>query len=150
MMTLEEFTEAAGSEAGRIKVMLSYFDMILSMTEKERKSLVETVMKGVRCFNSKDGKETSEGIRLADYLLSREFELLGFVPNFMYCKVEGDKDELKSTFVHPWGAPCLAFYKKQSCAIIFVGPGIRWNKVMLDEIDANGVRFSGDIRGATS
>ncbi len=121
--------------------MLSWVDDLLDVPEETRLQLVEVILKDIERFGSIKDQPTPEGKALAKALRSKEYQLVGIMPNIMYIRVKGSKDDLDPIWVHPWGLPALVFKHKKTCALLIAGPGIRWNTMALAEVPANREQF---------
>lgn len=123
---------------------LSWVYTMLSTPVKRRHQWVETIFDGLRSYrNSK--RDGAHATYLSDALLdSNTWEIIGFVPNVSYVRVdypkgfEGDDSMIENIFVHPWGAPTLLCKHRRLPVAIMVGPGMRWNDSVLSELKENG------------
>lgn len=131
-----------------IRHYLSWVDVFIQATVKRRREWVNSILDGIRSFNSKSGKPTPEGETFADTLMNRsEFELIGVCPNIMYIKADGAKEDLNAIYVHPFGSPTLLYKHKKTCALVIAGPGIRFNDSVVREISFN--QYNEQVLGIT-
>jgi hypothetical protein len=54
-----------------------------------------------------------------------------------YLKVKGTAEELECLWQHPWGTPQLLLKHKRLPVMIVAGPGIRYNKSIVQEMPDN-------------
>lgn len=118
-----------------------WYKEVLEMSEKERKDLVEKTLDAISREGSLDDKPTKSGVALVQ-MLKRECELGGFSPNLWYCKFQGGKD-LADTFIHKWGYPTLVYKHKKLPVTLQVNPGMRKDRMLLQEIPSNRKLFEG-------
>jgi hypothetical protein len=127
--------------------MLSWVDAVLSSTSEYRRRLVKQALSDIETYKSVTDQPTPQGLALADLLRNpKEFELVGIVPNLMYIRVEGDREDLEPVWIHPWALPMLVFKHKKTCSMVIAGASQRWNETALQEIPMNRSTFSSFFR----
>ncbi len=118
-----------------------WFREVLAMNERERKHLVEEILKAISREGSLSDKPTASGLGLVK-MLKGQCELVGFSPNLWYCKAEG-REGFRDTFIHKWGYPTLVYKHKTLPILIQANPGMRKDKMLLKEIPGNRGLFEG-------
>jgi hypothetical protein len=115
---------------------MKWATILLWGTGKQRIEVVKSVIRSVRIF--KKGKTTKEGIEYEKLLCSNKVELIGFVPNITYIRVNSkDKEDLEVLWDHRFSAPTLLFHLKDSPIMLLVNPNVAYNDSRLLEIDEN-------------
>lgn len=105
-------------------------------TGKQRSEVVKTVIDAVKIF--KKGKPSPEGEEYQKLLQSNKVELIGFVPNITYIRVNSsDKEDLEVLWDHRFSAPTLLFHLKDSPIMLLVNPNVDYNNSRLLEIGEN-------------
>jgi hypothetical protein len=138
-ITLKELAGDGGSE---IITHMSWCSDILTDKPAVRAKKANQILADIACYNSKNGKPTAEGLKLAhEYADPTKYQLIGFVNMVSYVKATGTKAELGSTFIHPLSEALLLF-KKDSCCLIIAGADVRFGKSYLSEITENRVHHS--------
>lgn len=149
-LTLKSFALYAGDLGSKLIVLLNWAKLLLKSSISFRKDMANTILNDISRFNSTDGKPTKEGLALAKELSDpKKYELIGFIPFISYIKVSGSSEAVKPVYIHPFGHYTLLFYKKKSCELVIVSPGIRFNESYLDQVPENGVVI-GNVEGVVS
>lgn len=122
-----------------VRDYLSWVETILKLPQEARLKMVDAVISSIASYREKIGGKTEEQKYLSEILKNQEdVELIGFSVNAMYVKAESEfQDELEAIFVHPWGTPVLAYKHKRLPIVFLVGPGVRFNESVLDEVKGN-------------
>ncbi len=122
-----------------VRDYLSWVETILKLPVEARLKMVDAVLNAIASYRDKIGEKTAEQKYLSDILRNEdEVELIGFSVNTMYVKAVSEfEDELDSIFVHPWGTPVLTYKHKRLPIVFLVGPGVRFNESVLDEVKGN-------------
>lgn len=119
-------------------------DIVKHLSEDERLELADHILHGLKQMGSRDGKPTRQGEELyRKYANSREYVLTGISCNLMYIRLEGDKRDLSSFWLHPWGMPSLIFYRKGGGEICIVNQAIRLNDSHVYDIPASHPDYQG-------
>lgn len=127
----------AGPGASEIITHMSWIVDLLTDSSSDRGKKAHAILQDIARFNSKDGKPTPEGIKIAREISdSRRYEFVGFVACVGYVKASGAKDQLSSTYIHPL-CEALMLYEKGSCRMVIVGADLRYGRSYLSEIEAN-------------
>lgn len=115
-----------------------------------REELCSQILTDIETCGSVTDEPTKQGRVLAGILRNRDaFEFVGFAPNCMYVKIEGEPEHLGNLWSHPWGMVAVAFWHKATKSLVIAGPGIRYNSVMLDEVPMNREKLADFVRGLT-
>lgn len=117
-----------------------WFQEFSQMSQSEREKVMDDTLKAVACFNSTDGKPTSDGRALVVYL-RRECLIQGLTYETCYSPVQGGNKELQSLFIHKYGLPTLLYVHKRLPFVLNVNPAIRKDAMVLSEIPANSTHF---------
>jgi hypothetical protein len=120
-----------------IKEWLKWFETMTDLPVKSRAAFVDKIIDGLKSYRGKKGERGERW--LSEFLEDKsQVELIGFAANATYVKVDSEhKDELKAIYVHPWGMPTLMYKHKHLPIVFMVGPGVRFNESVLEEIDKN-------------
>jgi len=130
------------------KEHLKWVRTMLATPVKRRKEWVKTIIDGIRSYRSDDAATKKGAVFLSDMIEDESvWEIVGFAVNQQYVRVDGDKELLDCVFVHPWGTPNLLLKHKKLPIVITVGPGIRWNESVLQEVKEN--QYNDDVVGFT-
>jgi hypothetical protein len=122
----------------------AWFEILDRVPAGKRLKMVAQVIADIRSYRSKKVKNP-EIKYLSDQLENdKEFELVGFTPNFQYMKVEGsDSDRI---YHHNFGTPTLVYAHKRLPILVMTNAFIRKDKNVLAENPDNDVD---DVRGIT-
>jgi len=116
--------------------LMKWANIILWGTGQQRIEVVKSVIRSVKIF--KKGKPTKEGAEYQKLLMSNKVDLVGFVPNITYIRVNSpQKDDLEVLWDHRFSAPTLLYHLKDSPIMLLVNPNVAYNNSRLLEIDEN-------------
>lgn len=139
---------------GPVRSFLTWVKTLMNSDKKDRRKLKNRILNDIK--DTKQGLSNGkadpyQGKKLYEALKdAAKFKLIGFAPNVMYLKEDGSPDQLSTVWVHAWGMPTLLYKHKKFPMLIMVGPGIRFNKTLLSEIDEEQLKeWMGNIQGIT-
>lgn len=135
-----------------VKECLSWFELMLKSPAKERKHWLKTVIAGVRAtvMGGKRGKlDRKELSELADFLESRDCEIIGFAPNLQYIRIEGPNELLNNWWVHAFSSPTIVAKHKRLPIVFLVNPSLRLDESTVFELGSGGRPKQADIIGYT-
>ncbi len=116
--------------------MMKWANILMWGTGKQRSRVLEAVLKAVRIF--KKGKPSPEGIHFEKLIRSNKVDLIGFVPNITYIRVNSsDKEDLDVLWDHKFSGPTVLYHLKGSPILLLVNPNVAYNDSRLLEIDEN-------------
>lgn len=116
--------------------LMKWASILLLGNGRQRSKIVQYVVDAVKIF--KKGKSSPEGDAYQKLLESDKVELIGFVPNITYIRVDSsDKEDLEVLWDHRFSAPTLLFHLKDSPIMLLVNPNVAYNNSRLLEIDEN-------------
>lgn len=131
--------EMAGRGSEGVITHLSWAADILTDSESERSLKANAILQDIARFNSKDGRPTPEGLKMArEFSDPLKYQLIGFVNMVSYIKAQGRKQDLQTTYIHPLSEALLLF-KKDSCCLVIAGADVRFGQSYLSEVKANSV-----------
>ncbi len=123
------------------RTYLGWLPTLLRSSSERRQDWVKKILDGLKSY--REGKAKS-ATYLSDVIQDKsEFELIGFAVNACYAKVDGPKEMLDAFWVHPWGTPALMYKHKRLPMIVMVGPGIRFNESILQEVGMDDMKVMG-------
>lgn len=135
------------SEAGGVKECLSWVYTMLRTSGKERKKWKKMILDGIRqTFNPKAKPGETED--LVNLLESSDVEIVGFVPNIQYIRVDGSEDFLKAWWVHPTQPTLIAKHKRLPL-VFLAGPSLRFNETVIKEVNPKSGVKEEDLIGFT-
>ena len=137
---------------------LKWVDSVLAAPKSRRKKLSDSILNGLNFFkarwsthkNPKDKvllSKNKEAEKLANWLKSSDFQVVGFSPNIMYVKEDGPKSDLDVLWNHEFAIPALLLKHKDLPFLILTNPALRFNDSIIKEIDAN--QYKAVIYGIT-
>jgi len=116
--------------------MMKWANILMWGSGKQRSIVLEAVLKAVRIF--KKGKSSPEGVKYEKLLRSNKVDLIGFVPNITYIRVNSrDQEDLEVLWDHKFSGPTVLYHLKDSPFLILVNPNVAYNDSRLLEIDEN-------------
>jgi len=129
------------------KEALSWTYAMLKSPAKERKTWKKLILDGIRnTFNPKAKKGETED--LVNLLESSDVEIVGFIPNIQYIRLDGSEDFLKAWWVHPTQPTLIAKHKRLPL-IFLAGPSLRFNESTIREVDIKSGVVKDDLIGFT-
>ena len=132
---------------GSVKESLPWVHGMLKSPAKERKTWKRLILDGIRnTFNPKAKKGETED--LVNLLESSDVEIVGFVPNIQYIRIDGSEDFLKAWWVHPT-QPTLIVKHKRLPLVFLAGPSLRFNESTIKEVDIESGVQKDDLIGFT-
>jgi hypothetical protein len=125
-----------------VKEFLTWAETMIATPIKQRKIWVEKIIAGIRSYRepkTKNPDMESQKKYLSDMLENEDdVELIGFAVNSSYIKVDSPhEEELGALFIHPFGTPQLLYKHKKLPMLLIVGPGIRLDESILEEVSGN-------------
>lgn len=116
--------------------LMKWANIILWGTGKQRIEVVKACLEAVRIFRK--GTPSKEGKEIADLLTSDKVDLIGFVPNISYLRINSkDENDLTVIWDHKFSTPTLLYHMKDSPIMLLVNHDVSYNHSRLLEIDAN-------------
>lgn len=107
----------------KVREYNSWIKNILDLDEKTRSKWVKKVIQETRNAGRKD---------LADFLESKDCEIIGFAPFYEYvrCKNDprGDDSQIERPFNHSIATHALFCWHKKLKMFVIAGPCLEWNK----------------------
>lgn len=145
---------------GEVAQALSWVDTMLVTPQHERELWVEQIADGLKGnaasftypnVDPKAIKKTADDLAaLVKTIFSKDFEIIGFVPNINYIRVHGSKSFLNAWWVHPFSSPTLAVKHKKLPVIMLVGASILKDKSNIFELPPDSDQiFSNQVIGIT-
>lgn len=116
--------------------LMKWLNILYMASARERINIMNKVVEAVKIF--KKGKPSKEGDYYHDLITSDKVEIIGFVPEVTYLRVNSDdKSDLEALFSHPSSIPTLLYYVKDSPFMLLVNPNMSYNYSKLLEIKEN-------------
>lgn len=107
----------------KVREYNSWIKNILDLDEKERGKWIKKIVKEMR---------VSKRDSLADFVESKDCEIIGFVPFFEYVRAKGDprgdEYQLERPFNHSIATHALFCWNKKLKMFVIAGPCLEWNK----------------------
>lgn len=133
---------------------LEWVENLLASNPKQRNSLKNTILDGIKHYKAKWRRRNStgkdeldvgydlsklnpDGMDLHKLLKSGDVEFIGFCPDVAYIKEKGPAKHLEVPWLHQFGTPALLYKIKKYPALLIAAGNIRFNASALSEIDAN-------------
>ena len=133
----------------KVKSFPGWYKDVQDHPASARKRLVEIALDNIRRggnINDQVVPECDEMVKT----LRRDYKLIGISPNLMYLKVDGSREDLNATYIHPWGMTTLIFKHKKLPILLHVNAAMEWDESFLAKIPQNHELFEGrDLKGGT-
>lgn len=126
---------------------MKYLRYIINSDRKDRENLKNQIIKGIEESHNPDAYE-GETEDLVNLLRSPDVEIIGFVPNIQYIRLDGSVDFLKTWWVHAT-QPTLIVKHKRLPLVFLAGPSLRWNKSVIKEVNPKSGIEKDDLIGFT-
>lgn len=123
------------SEKILLQDMLDMPMQMLSMPEKDRKTIVEKAKEGItRFYPHEKGSPSEMGQEILDYL-NKDCELIGVCPNIVYILAEkrGGKESLDYIWQHPFSKTSLLYHVKGKPMLIITNGNLDFNDSRLNK-----------------
>jgi hypothetical protein len=115
---------------------MKWANIIMWGTGKMRKKVVDAVLEATAIY--KKGKVSSEGKEFQKLLKSNKVELIGFVPQVQYIRVDStDPDDLEPIWEHKFSTATLLYQLKDTPIMLLVNPNVAYNQSILADIPEN-------------
>ena len=115
---------------------MKWANIIMWGTGNLRKKVVDAVIEAVGIY--KKGKKTKEGEEIQSLLKSNKVELIGFVPQVQYIRVDSkDPDDLEPIWEHKFSTATLLYQLKDTPIMLLVNPNVAYNYSILSDIPEN-------------
>ena len=122
----------------KIKESLKWVYTMIMSKPARRKEWVKLIIEGIRSYRGENAQDKKGAVWLSDVIQDdSKWEVIGFSVHEAYVRLDGSEDETNCMFIHPWGTPPLLLKHKTLPIIMTVGPGIRWNDTVLNELKGN-------------
>ena len=116
--------------------LMKWANIILWGSGKQRLAVLDSVIDAVLLF--KKGVPSKEGKEFQKLLRSNKVDLIGFVPNISYLRVNSrDAEDLEVIWDHRFSGPVALYHLKDSPIMLLVNPNVAYNDSRLLEIDEN-------------
>jgi hypothetical protein len=136
MNTAKKIGQSQIERVDGVVTSLSWANQMLNIPSSKRKKIKKIILEACKIFRK--GQRSVEGDQLYQLLKGNEVELIGYVPNVSYIKIEGSSEQLKSFWVHPFSIPTLAFKSKKYPMVMLVNPSITFNDSILKSLEIDG------------
>jgi hypothetical protein len=117
--------------------LIAWADYMLQISAKYRLKVMGAFYTAVRTF--KNGETpTKEGIAIEKLLRSNKVDVIGFVQNVNYIRINSShKEDLDVIWDHKFSVPSVLFQLKGTPIMLLVNPNVAYNDSRLLEIDEN-------------